>query len=167
MKKSIVLFVVLLAVTSTFALAQRSQGGGPAGPPPMGGLGAGPGAPGAMPEAQMATVLTKLLELTDAQQQSWQTLREQTRATIDPLALQARQLKDAVKTALEAGNADAATVGAKVISEFALDAQIKAAQDAEKTAFKALLTADQLARLTVFEQIQELMRPAPPTPPTT
>jgi Spy/CpxP family protein refolding chaperone len=160
MKKQGIFFIFFITLAASLTLAQVPGRAG--GPPPVPGVNAGQGGPGLPPGDQAVPVLTQLLELTEAQQASWQTIREQTKATADPLAEQARTLKDEVKALLDAGSADAATVGTKVIAAAAVDAQIKTALDAGKTAFKALLTSDQLAKLAVFEEIQELTKPQGP-----
>jgi len=114
----------------------------------------------------MVSELTQLLSLTDAQLQSWQTIRSQAQSTIDPLRQQAMQLRDEIRQMLDGTSPDAATVGAKMISLAGIEAQIKTAADAADTAFKALLTTEQQATFAIFKQIQDARRTLQPPRPT-
>jgi uncharacterized membrane protein len=159
MKKRLTVLLVCAALLAAPAVfAQMGPGGGT---PP-----AGPQGPQMGPGPDPVPLLTALLALTADQQSAWAQIREQTRDTIGPLAAQVQQLHDQIAQALQGGDADPAAIGQKLIAATTLDAQIKAALEAGNTAFKALLTADQSAKLDVFNQIQSLMHAThPPGPP--
>ena len=157
MRRVLVLTSVMVLLTAAATFGQGVPGGGP---PPPGAAPSGP--PPGGPGGDQVVLLTGLLELTDAQQAAWKQARTDTETTVKAFAEQARTLQDEIRAALDAGNADAATIGAKVIAARALEVRIKAAIDASKDALKALLTPEQLAELSVFDTIQELMHRAPP-----
>ncbi len=110
-------------------------------------------------EHHRVAMLTGVLQLTEQQQQAWKTIREDTRAKVKPLAEQAFALRTEVRGALEAGNADAAAVGAKVIEAHELRVKIRAAVKAGRDAFDALLTPEQTAKLHTLQQVREFMNP--------
>lgn len=108
---------------------------------------------------RMVPVLSETLNLTEELTAAWEKIREGTRATVKPLLEQARQLREEIRTALEAGGADPATIGTKVIAAHELQGKVRAARDADREAFRALLTGDQQARLDAFEKEREAARP--------
>ncbi len=162
MRRVIALTSVMVLLTAAATFGQPVPGGGLLPPPP----GAAPGGPppGGLggPGGDHVALLTALLELTDAQQAAWKQARTDTETTVTALAAQARMLQDEIRAALDAGNADAATIGAKVIAARGLEVKMKAAIDASRDVLKALLTPEQLAKLAVFDRIQELTRKTPP-----
>ena len=165
------LIAVIFAATFLTA-SMASAGPGFAGYRPPGAFPgmAPPGAPGGGPGGDRVDILTRLLALTEKQQSTWKQIRAQTEKTIDPLATQLRGIHESIRTKLESGNADPAEVGQLMIDAHSIEAQIRTAVDAGREAFEAILTEDQRAKLAVFEEIMELMRPAPgpaghPVPP--
>ncbi len=165
------LTVVIFAAT-LFTASAASAGPGLPGHPPPGGshVFAPPGAPGAGPGDRMVDVLTRVLNLTEKQQSTWKQIRTQTEKTIDPLATELRGIHESIRTKLESGNAEPAEIGQLMIDAHSIEVQIRAAEDAGRESFEAFLTEEQRAKLALFEEIMELMRPAPglgshPAPP--
>lgn len=143
---SILLVILILAATPTFA-AQRPAGA-PSGPPPQQQQGPGPG------EILTPQQLAEFLDLTEAQIAQVTPLREALRATVQPLREQQRANGEKLRTAVEAG--DAATAGQMAVANYALGQQIKAAGETFKSAFEALLTSEQKAKLAIYEEIVEI-----------
>jgi Spy/CpxP family protein refolding chaperone len=162
MRRTLVLTSLMLVLMAATVIAQPAPGRGPAAPP-VGALAgpptAGPGGPGG---GDQVALLTDLLELTESQQTAWKQIRTDADTAVSSLAEQGRTLRDEVRQALEAGTADPATVGTKVIAIQALDVKVKTAMDAAHEAFKALLTTEQTAKLAVWDKIHELMRKSAP-----
>ncbi|MEW6366157.1 MAG: Spy/CpxP family protein refolding chaperone [Acidobacteriota bacterium] len=159
MKKPIAAIFAAIALAASMASAGP---GFPGQPPPGGFPGIGPpGAPGGGPGDHMVELLTRVLSLTEKQQSAWKQIRTQTEKTIDPLATQLRGIHESIRTKLESGNAEPADVGQLMIDAHSIEAQIRSATDAGKESFAAILTEDQRAKLALFEEIMELMRPAP------
>ena len=111
---------------------------------------AGPGEMGEMGEHH-AAMIAKALDLTDDQMAAAKKLHEELAAKAEPLMTQHRQQRDEIKALLDAGNADAAEIGQKVIAAHATGQQLKALHEDFKTRFSALLNADQLAKLQKLE----------------
>jgi Spy/CpxP family protein refolding chaperone len=78
------------------------------------------------------------------------------RTTIEPLREQQKANHEAIRAAVEAGNA--AQAGQLLITNHNLGQQIKAAHDTFQTAFEALLTAEQKAKWDVYQEIVEIRR---------
>ena len=106
--------------------------------------------------------LTELLGLTEEQQAAWERLRGDAETAAAPLAAQARALHEEVRHALEAGGADATTIGARVIAAYDLETAMRAIRTAAAAAFRELLTAEQAAALDAVEADRELMRASRP-----
>lgn len=151
--KRIAIPILILTLVAMTAFAAPRPGGGPPGPPPQ--QQQGPGAGGDILPPQL---LAEFLGLTEAQTAAMATLRESMRATVEPLHEQQRANADAIRDAVEAGNA--ATAGSLLVANHAIGQQIKAAHDSFKTASDALLTAEQKAKLAVYQEIVELRRGA-------
>jgi Spy/CpxP family protein refolding chaperone len=107
------------------------------------------GGPGEMRDH--AAFVAKALDLTDDQMAAAKKLHEELAAKAGPLMTQHHQQRDEVKALLDAGNADPAEVGQKVIAAHATGQQLKALHEDFKTRFSALLNADQLAKLQKLE----------------
>src|SRR5687767_11689568 len=150
MKRILITIVLLVAAVAALAAPPRR--------------GAAPGERGAGPrqgqrgpgEVLPPQLLAELLDLTDAQQTQLTALRETQRAAIEPLREQQQANREALEAAVEAGNAQRA--GELLIANRGIATQIKAAHDAFKASFEAILTADQKAKFAVFEEIAELRR---------
>lgn len=92
------------------------------------------------------------LNLTDAQRDQLQQMREQQRESMKPLVEQHRQLRDQIRQALEAGNADATRIGQLEIQAFQVRQQMKAQREKAEAAFVNVLTPEQKAQ---WEKMRE------------
>ena len=160
MKRTLILILTLLMTVSIFAAPPR-RGAGPGSPQNAQG---GPGGPGGgRGEVLSPGALADFLDLDESQIASIETLRETLRSAIEPLREQQRANREAIKTALEAGNAQAA--GQAMLANHNLREQMKAARDSFETSFEALLTASQKAKWDVYQEIVELRHSRPDGPP--
>jgi Spy/CpxP family protein refolding chaperone len=123
--------------------------GGPGGPPPA-------GAPGGSPD----DVLKEVLGLSDAQITQLHTLLDARRTANETLRTQIEAAQKALKDALDAATPDPTAVGNALLAVRNLEKQIQAANDAFRTSFEALLTADQKAKLEAIETLQKSLRAA-------
>jgi len=105
---------------------------------------------GGMPQ-QVVDRLTSELGLTKAQQASWKTLRDQQKATVQPLFEAVRAKREAIHQGLD-NNADAATLGQLLIDAHKIGEQIRAAHDQYEKSFTALLNSDQVAKYQEIRQ---------------
>jgi len=158
MKRAFAAAAVLAVLVAPTVFAQRGPGACGAGMGPGGpaGMMAG-GGPGGDFGQHRVEAVTQVLQLTQEQVTAWQSIRDNAHATIKPLADQMRQIRADVRTALDAGGADAAAVGAKLIAAHDLGAKIKSARDAAQTAFRALLTSEQQAKFDLLRQMEQGM----------
>ena len=159
---SLIALITLIVTLAAFAQPQprprgaAGPGPGPGGPEAMHGPG-GPGGPGRgilPPQA-----LAEFLGLSDAQKEQAKAHRTTLEEAIKPLREQARANQEAIRAAVEAGNATAA--GEKLIANDKIREQIQAEHEKFETAFTAILNAEQKAKFEVFQEIQELRRPRP------
>lgn len=128
---------------------------GPGGP---GGPGFGPGGPGGPGGPQME-MMAEHLGLSDEQKAQIKAIHEKTRETVEPLAKAAGDAHQAFDQALNAENADAATVGQAALAMRNADRRIEAQHKAAMESVKALLTPEQAAK---FEEMQQhIRRPGP------
>ena len=137
MKRITMSILVITMIAATAVAAPRGGGRGPAGGPPD----VPPG------------VLADFLNLTDAQQAQVEALRQTMRAATEPLHEQLKANHEAMRAAVEAG--DAAKAGALAVAGHQLAQQIKAARDAFRTGVDGVLTADQKARFAVYQELME------------
>ena len=159
MKRTIPVLCAALLITGAALSAQ-------AGSPSMGGDrggrmmrhgGFGHGGRGAgMPQAIVDRV-TSELGLTKAQQESWKTLRDKQKATMQPLFDAGRAKREAIHQGLD-NNADAATLGQLLIDAHKIGEQIRAAHDQYEKSFTALLNSDQL---TKYQEIRQKFHRGP------
>ena len=162
MKRTLVVLAIFLMATAAFAQNGPRPGNtpppAPQGPRPAG-PGAGPGPDGAiLSPAQLA----EFLDLSEAQKVAIQSAQETLQNTVKPLAEQERANAEAIRAAVEAG--DAAKAGQLLVANYAIGQKIKAAQDAFRATFEAQLTSEQKAKFAIYQEIVELShkRPAPP-----
>ncbi len=160
MKKQTLTVAMLAVATFGWIAAAAAQGpegghlrhrGGPGGP---GGQGIGPGGPGGPPLEMIA----EHLGLSDEQKAQWKTIHEKARETGQPLMKAAGEAKEAFDKALEAENADAATVGQAAIAMRNARNQVEAHHKATMDAAKAILTPEQAAK---FDEMQKHMMRGP------
>jgi Spy/CpxP family protein refolding chaperone len=105
---------------------------------------------------RMRERVADVLSLTDAQKSQAESLRLTMRATIEPLRAQLRNNREAVKTAVDAGNAQQA--GQLLVANKSVREQIKAAHESFQTQFAAILTAEQKAKWSVLQELRESRR---------
>lgn len=103
-------------------------------------------------------IAAEFLDLTDAQKSQAQSLRLSMRATIEPLRAQLRNNREAVKAAVDAGNAQQA--GQLLISGKAVREQIKAAHENFESQFVALLNAEQKSKWATLQELRKARRDA-------
>lgn len=159
MKQALVAVGLVALLIAPVAFAQPGPGGrGPGGGMPghAPGMMGGPGVsgPGMDRGEAMVPRMIEALQLTEAQIAAWATIREQTHAVVEPLATQARALHEEIRTALEAGTTDATAIGTKMIAAHALQVKVRAAMDAGRDAFRALLTDEQKAKFDLLQQMR-------------
>jgi Spy/CpxP family protein refolding chaperone len=128
------------------------------------GLAGGPGMHGPSDAA-----LTKYLGLNDSQQAAMKQLHQKLGDTVKPLFDAVHQKRQAIKDGLDK-NASAAALGQLLIDSHKIQQQIKAAHESFDKEFTALLTSDQAAKYTSFQEIRQSFRPDPgfgagPVPP--
>lgn len=133
----------------------RGQAGGPGfGPGPGDGAAAGALGPGPGPGLHLGR-LASYLELTDEQIASAKTIFDDARTAAQPIHQAQMDLRDQLATLLDSENPDPTEVGNLVLELHANRESVKAIFDAAIEDFKALLTADQLAK---FEKLQDIRR---------
>jgi len=160
MTKSISMLLAGIVITASVGWAQPAlEKRLP--PHPFPGMMLRMGGPGAGPGDRMVDVLTEFLDLTEKQQASWKEDRTQTEKTIESIAKELRQAHESIRTKLEADGAVPAEIGQLMIDAHSLEVQIRAAEEAGRDSFIALLTSEQRAKHEVFEEVMELIRPEP------
>ncbi|HUR80798.1 MAG TPA: Spy/CpxP family protein refolding chaperone [Thermoanaerobaculia bacterium] len=138
---SISILIVISIAAAAIAAPRRNEG--PGGPPPMGGRG-----PEMSPQQ-----LADFLDLTDAQISAAQALHATLQSTVEPLHATLETNREQLEAAVKAG--DAAKAGTLAIANYRTMQQIKAARDAFKSGFEALLNADQKAKFAVLAELRE------------
>ena len=138
-------------IASAAAQGPGGHMGRPGGP---GGPGFGPGGPGGPAVERIA----ERLGLSDEQKTQWKAIHDKAREEGEPLMKAAGQAKEAFDKAMEAENADAATVGQAAIAMKNARNQVEAHHKATLEAVKAILTPEQAAK---FEEMQKRMMRGP------
>ncbi len=160
MRKTLLLPLLAFTLAAALPLAAQAGPAGPAGPPPpsAGGIPGGPGAgPGGPPPD---VVLREILGLTDDQLSAVQALQETRRQTAQPLVQQMGDAQKALGDALKAASPDPAAVGSALLVVESLRKQLGAVDEAFRTGFAALLTADQKARVDSIRSVAAAVRAA-------
>jgi Spy/CpxP family protein refolding chaperone len=146
---------IIALVISAPVLAQ----GGPQGPPP-GGPG-GQGGPGQQMQGPPPDlVLKEALGFTDEQLTALRTLGETRRTAAEALQTQLMTAQRALGDALKAANPDPANIGTLFLRVDSLQKQFKAIDDAFKTGFSNLLTAQQKEKVTAIQAIEQQLKAA-------
>lgn len=148
--KRISLTILILTLITAAAIAAPRPGAGAPQPQQQG--------PGGAGEILPPPLLAQFLGLTEAQIAQVTPLRETLRATVEPLRDQMRENQEQIRAAVEAGNA--AKAGELMVANYKIGQQIKAAHDAFQSAFEAILTSEQKAKLAIYEEIVALRRSA-------
>lgn len=116
-------------------------------------MGHGHGGPGGHMAAMHGIVSE--LGLSEEQKEAAKQIHEEIWARAEPLMEQHHQQMEEIHALLDAGNANAAEIGQKMITAHASKKQLEAAHEEGMARFKALLTEEQKARL------EELMKDHP------
>lgn len=143
-RKSVCMTVAAVAVAA-LPWAGLAQAQDP--PPPPHGHEFGPGRPVGPGVPGLGPGLAEELGLSDDQKAQLDALRAKQRETMRPLLESARQAHDAFQAALDADNADAATVGQAALAMKAAEKKLRAAHEAAFAEMKAILTPEQAAKL--------------------
>lgn len=154
MKRTLIpVALLLIAGTLTAAQPQRRQG-----PPPPNAPQNGPQQQAHGPRHELLTPgeLAEFLDLSDAQKQQIEALRETLRTTAEPIREQLRANHELLEAAVDANNAQRA--GELLIANRALHAQLEAAHATFAAGFEALLTSEQRAKFAVLQELRELKR---------
>lgn len=102
-----------------------------------------------------ANMLATALNLSDSQKTAVEQLHSALLTKVQPLFEQHRQQMAEIHGLLDAGNADAATIGQKVIAAYATGQKIKAAHDDFDTKVSALLDSDQLTKFKALQSMRK------------
>jgi Spy/CpxP family protein refolding chaperone len=143
-----ILIPILVLSLATLAVAAPPPPGRPGGPQQQ----SGPGAAEVLPPQ----LLAQFLGLTESQIEQSKALGETLRAALEPLRQQQLANQEAIRAALEAG--DSATAGQLMLANYRNGEQMKAAREAFRTGFEALLTSEQKAKFAIYREIVELRR---------
>jgi Spy/CpxP family protein refolding chaperone len=92
------------------------------------------------------------LGLSDEQKEAAKQIHEEIWAKAEPLMEQHHQQMEEIHALLDAGNANAAEIGQKMITAHASRKQLEAAHEEGMERFKALLTEEQKAKLETLEK---------------
>ena len=150
--KRIAMTILVLTTIATAAVA-GPRGGRPAAPPPENARG------GELPPG----IFAEFLGLSEAQQAQLESLRETLRATVEPLHETHRANHEAIRAAVQAG--DAAKAGQLLLANHQIGQQIQAARDAYRAGVENVLTAEQKAKFAVYQELMELRRERGPREP--
>ncbi len=137
-----VVTAVAMLLTVTIAEAQRHAS---AGPPPGGG------------EAALA----RYLQLTADQIASWQQIHKDTAAAIEPLAANARGLREQLEAALNGASPNPAAVGNLAISLHSARNEMKSLREESRGKRLAVLSTEQKTKLEAFEAAAKFLKRGP------
>jgi len=151
MKRTIPVLCAALLITGAALSAQAGSHMGGGRMMRHGGFGHGGVGRGAGMPQQIVDRMTSKLGLTKTQQESWKALRDQQKATVQPLFEAGRAKREAIHQGLD-NNADAATLGQLLIDAHKIREQIRAAHDQYEKSFTALLNSDQVAKYQEIRQ---------------
>src|SRR5438874_12917097 len=130
---------VAVAALATLPWAAAARAEGPEGHPHGHGPGFGPR-------------FAEELGLTDDQKAQMEAIHNKTMEAARPLMESAHQAREAFQQALEADNADPATVGRAAIAMHAAEKKLHAAHEAAMDQFKALLTPEKRQKLDQMKE---------------
>jgi Spy/CpxP family protein refolding chaperone len=159
MKKHTVTIATLAIAALGLISVAAAQGPGGGHMRRPGGEGFGPGGGPGGPRVEM---IAERLGLSDEQKAQWTAIHEKARESGQPLIKAAGEAKEAFDTALQAENADAATVGQAALAMKSAHGKVEAHQKEMLESVKAILTPEQLAK---FEEMGNRMRRSGPGGP--
>jgi len=131
------------------------------GPPPPGGEWVFDGeamvaAEAAQPSAPRAKeVVIRFLQLSQAQQESWDSLLAQLRDTLAPLRQQLADVEEALKELLAQSNPDPKAIGELILDGKEIRREMAAAHQVYLRGFEAMLTTEQKAKLAFLRRAQQ------------
>ena len=157
MKKQTLAIAMITVGTFGLIAAAAAQGPGGGHMRHEGGPGFGPGRQGG-PGGPPIEMVAERLGLSDEQKAQWKAIHEKAREAGEPLMKAAGASREAFDKALDAENADAATVGQAAIAMKNARNQVEAHHKATMEAVKAILTPEQAEK---FEQMQKHMMRGP------
>jgi len=102
--------------------------------------------------------LAQYLGLSEEQQASWRTLREQHRREMQPLMEEGRELRRRLRETLDSGQADPAAVGAATLAVEAHRKKVRTAREALDQRLQSLLSAEQKEKLEAFKAARKVGR---------
>jgi Spy/CpxP family protein refolding chaperone len=102
--------------------------------------------------------LARYLRLTPDQVAAAQRLQADLRADLEPLRANEKQLREALRTQVEAANPNACSVGQAFLAVRANEEAIRDAVEEYDRQFSALLTPEQLARYEALKEAARLLR---------
>lgn len=154
-------FLVVVGLASLLVASGAMAGPGPGrrGPGPS----MGPGMEGGFGEkghhiaqafAHGARRVAEYLDLTEEQITASRSLAEELRATVEPIREEIGPLHEQLRTALDADNPDAATVGALMVQIDGLRDQMATAAESFEAQFVALLTPEQVEKWEHFQELR-------------
>jgi Spy/CpxP family protein refolding chaperone len=117
----------------------------------------GPGGPRHMMMQAKTGQAQSYLNLTDAQVQSLQQLRQSEMTALKPVMDQIGPLRQSLQTQLQSGSADAAALGKLMLSIQTLEQQATTTRNSFHDQALALLTADQKTKLAALQSAADLM----------
>lgn len=101
--------------------------------------------------------LARYLRLTPEQVTAAQRLQADLRADLEPLRANEKQLREALRTQVEAANPNACSVGQALLAVRANEEAIRDAVEEYDRQFSALLTPEQLARYEALKEAARLL----------
>ena len=95
--------------------------------------------------------LAEYLGLSEEQQASWRSLREQHRQEMQPLMEEGRELRRRLRETLDSAPADPAAVGTATLAVEAHRKKVRAAREGFDQSLQSLLSAEQKEKLEAFK----------------
>lgn len=108
------------------------------------------------PASRAKEVVIRFLQLSEAQQESWDTLLAQLRETLAPLRQQLSDVEEALRQLLAESNPSPSAIGELILRGKEIRQQMAAAHQAYLRGFEALLTTEQKAKLAFLRRAQQV-----------
>ena len=94
--------------------------------------------------------IAEYLQLTPAQQTTWQSARSDFEASVEPLARKAREIGERMESSLKNHTGDACSLGNDLLAKQAVHDQIRAAKQTLEQKQQSVLTPEQKTKLDAF-----------------